>query len=122
VHVNTGLHCLVWVRLGRTQRSHTKLAVELATMDQPNQLEGPTISVATRTLLLSGCEIQNNHRQPTHTEILCTAPLLGIRIPLTVAITEMEELPDYARDQAVQAAKKAGRSLVVVSAVGGRTN
>jgi hypothetical protein len=75
--------------------------------------------VATRTLLLSGFEIENNHRQLTHTEIMCTAPLLTIRVPLTIAITEMDELPESSREQALRAARKAGRNLIVVSALGG---
>jgi hypothetical protein len=45
---------------------------------------------------------------------------LGIHVPLTIAITESDELAESARDQALRAARKAGRGLVVVSAVGGK--
>jgi len=88
-------------------------------MGQLESLDRPSISVAIRTLLLAGYTIQNNHRQPTHSEISCAAPLLGIAVPLMIAITADDELSLTAYRQVTQIAGQARRSLVVVSALGG---
>ncbi|MGB6112702.1 MAG: hypothetical protein WA430_06545 [Acidobacteriaceae bacterium] len=90
-------------------------------MTQAENLDRPSISVAIRTLLLAGYTVEDNHRQPTHTEILCTAPLLGIDIPLIIAITEDDELSQVSYQQIKHIAENSARNLVVVSAVGGGT-
>src|SRR5271155_3914076 len=91
-------------------------------MDSALSFTRPNVSLAIRTLLLSGYTIENNRRQPTHTEIDCTAPLLGISIPLLIAITEEDELPPIIRQQLLLVAKRANRSLVIVTAVASDEN
>jgi hypothetical protein len=88
-------------------------------MDQALSFTRPNVAVAVRTLLLSGYTIENNRRQPTHTELECSAPVLGIQIPLLIALTEEDELPPNVRDQLAQVAVRAKRGLVIVSALPG---
>jgi hypothetical protein len=85
-------------------------------MDSALSFSRPNVPLAVRTLLLSGYTIENNRRQPTHTEIDCTAPLLGISIPLLIAITEEDELPPIVRQQLRLVAKRANRNLVIITA------
>lgn len=87
-------------------------------MDEVFIYPRPSVPVAIRTLSLAGYIIENNRRQPTHTEIECTAPILGIQIPLLVAITESDEFPEAILDQLRSVASRARRSLVTVSAIG----
>jgi hypothetical protein len=89
-------------------------------MGQVENLETPSLSVAIRTLLLSGYEIENNHRQPTHTEILCRAPLLSVSVPLLIAVTEEDELQEHVMQMLLRVSENSARSLIVVSAAGGR--
>jgi hypothetical protein len=89
-------------------------------MGQAENLEAPSLSVAIRTLLLSGYEIENNHRQPTHTEILCKAPLLSVTVPLLIAVTEEDELPEHVAQMLLRVTRDNARSLIMVSAGGGK--
>jgi hypothetical protein len=88
-------------------------------MTQLLTFSDPRISVAVRTLLLSGFTITNNRRRATHSELECTAPLLGNQIPVLIVLTEDDELAPQVRDQVEEVARRAGRTLVVVATSGG---
>ena len=75
----------------------------------------PNLQIAIRTLLLAGFRIENNVRQPTHTEIYCSAPILGSFVPLLLVLTQEEELPALTKSQTIRMACKIGRTLVVVA-------
>jgi hypothetical protein len=87
-------------------------------MPLAQQLDNPSVAATTRTLLLSGYEIETAHRQPTHAEILCTAPLLGVRVPLLIALTDEDEFSVTIREHLSRVAKQSGRTLVRVSRSG----
>lgn len=57
-------------------------------MNHAQSVSRPNLQTAIRTLLLSGFKIENNERQPTHTEIYCLAPMLGVSIPLMIVLTD----------------------------------
>lgn len=84
-------------------------------MDQAQSNILPNLQIAIRTLLLSGFKIENNYRQPTHTEITCAAPLLGTMVPLLLVITEEDELPSNILPHIQSAAQSRNRTLVVVA-------
>lgn len=88
-------------------------------MNQALVFDQPNVATAVRTLLLSGYTIENSRRQPTHTELECSAPLLGIEIPLLVALTEGDEFPSHVREQLARIAKREGRGLIIVAALHG---
>lgn len=79
----------------------------------------PSVAIAVRTLLLSGYTIENNQRHAIHTELKCTAPLLGIQIPLLIALTEEDEFPASTRERLIEIAIADGRRLVTVAALPG---
>lgn len=87
----------------------------LTLMDQAQSGNGPNLQTTIRTLLLAGFKIENNQRQPTHTEIFCSAPILGSAAALLVALTTDNELAPTIRPQIERAAKNSGRTLVVVA-------
>jgi hypothetical protein len=86
-----------------------------APMDQAQSSDRPNLQTTIRTLLLSGFKIENNQRQPTHTEIYCSAPLLGADLPLLLVLTEEEELPPSIRPHVQRAAERGNRTLVIVA-------
>ncbi len=108
-----GLHSEIGTGEGAWTRMATSMKQGL-TADRPN------VATAVRTLLLSGYTIENNHRQPTHTELTCSAPLLGIEVPLLLALTEADDFPPSIRERLTEVAKREGRGLVVVAALPGR--
>jgi len=79
----------------------------------------PDVAIAVRTLVLAGYTIENNRRQPTHTELTCTAPFLGTNIRLLIALTQDDELSDVTRENLKTVADRDGRTLVLVAALGG---
>jgi hypothetical protein len=80
------------------------------------QLSGrPNLQTAIRTLLLSGFKIENNERQPTHTEIYCSAPVLGTTVPLMIVLTDEDELPPDIWPQLRLAAQRSNRTLVAIA-------
>jgi hypothetical protein len=84
-------------------------------MDQTQNSNHPNLQTAIRTLLLSGFRIENNERQPTHTEVYCSAPMLGTNVPLLVVLTEEDELPSNIRPQVQSAASRSNRTLITVA-------
>ena len=84
-------------------------------MNQPQSNGIPNLQTAVRTLLLAGFRIENNQRQPTHTEVHCAAPVLGAFVPLLLVITEDNELLPAIKAQVQRAAQNSGRTLVVIA-------
>jgi hypothetical protein len=84
-------------------------------MDQTQDSDRPSLQTTIRTLLLSGFRIENNERQPTHTEIYCSAPMLGANVPLLLVLTEEDELPANIRPHVQSAARRSNRTLVTVA-------
>lgn len=75
----------------------------------------PNLQTAIRTLLLSGFRIENNERQPTHTEIYCSAPILGTSVPLMIVLTDEDQLPSDIWPQVRLAAERCNRTLVAIA-------
>lgn len=75
----------------------------------------PNLPTAIRTLLLSGFTIENNERQPTHTEIYCSAPMLGASVPLMIVLTDEDTLPPDIWPQVQLAAQRCNRTLVTIA-------
>jgi hypothetical protein len=75
----------------------------------------PNLQTAIRTLLLSGFRIENNERQPTHTEIYCSAPMLGASVPLMIVLTDADQLPPDIWPQVHLAARRSNRTLVAIA-------
>lgn len=75
----------------------------------------PNLPMAIRTLLLSGFRIENNERQPTHTEIYCSAPMLGASVPLMIVLTDEDQLPPDIWPQVRLAARRSNRTLVAIA-------
>ena len=88
-------------------------------MDTTQSSIRPDLQTTIRTLLLSGFTIENNQRQPTHTEIYCSAPLLGTSVPLLLILTEEDEVPSNVRLQIERAAQRSKRTLITVASVPG---
>ena len=86
-------------------------------MDPAIDLSRPNLSLATRILALSGYQIENTKRQPTHAELQCRAPVLSTTVPLLIALTEDDELPPKAFEQITIVARKENRTLVIVGTV-----
>jgi hypothetical protein len=84
-------------------------------MDQTQSNSRPNLQTTIRTLLLAGFSIENNQRQPTHTEIYCSAPILGAHVPLLVAVSEEDELPPSILPHIQLSATRSGRTLVIVA-------
>src|SRR5665213_3106705 len=84
-------------------------------MNQAQNSNPPNLQTAIRTLLLSGFRIENNQRQPTHTEIYCSAPMLGTYVPLLLVLTEKDELPPNIYPQVQSAAQGSNRTLITVA-------
>jgi hypothetical protein len=86
-----------------------------APMDQAQSGNRPNLQTTIRTLLLSGFKIENNRRQPTHTEIYCSAQLLGSDLPLLLVLTEEDELLPSIRPHIQRAAERGDRTRVIVA-------
>ena len=84
-------------------------------MNNPQLLSHPNLQTTIRTLLLSGFGIENNERQPTHTEIYCCAPILGTMVPLMIVLSDEDELPVEIWPQVRLAAERSNRTLVVIA-------
>jgi hypothetical protein len=84
-------------------------------MNSAQSISRPNLQTAIRTLLLSGFKIENNERQPTHTEIYCSAPLLGSAVPLMIVLTDEDELPPGIWPQLRLAAQRSNRTLVAIA-------
>jgi hypothetical protein len=83
-------------------------------MSDPLANSRPNLQTAIRTLLLSGFKIENNERQPTHTEIYCSAPMLGASVPLMILLTDEDQLSPDIWPQVQLAAQRSNRTLVAI--------
>ena len=77
----------------------------------------PRVSIAARTLLVAGYEIENSRRQPGHIEILCNLKSsLSATIRYLIAITELDQFDIDSVEEIRSVAENDGRVAVFVAA------
>lgn len=85
---------------------------------RPSAREQARVAVAVRTLLLAGYTVAGAGRHGQHIEIDCDrVGQLGALVHYRIAITDSEEFPEEVRTRLAAAARRDGRSLVLVGEI-----